>query len=205
MRPEQIGMDVKFHPSLHPWVEAAAKQRAETGDMTTTDYLLNGLLVLSIVRQLRGRRLAGLNMLIPFAVVAYVAPHYLTSVPTSGNSLLLVVLGTAAGLTLGALCGAYSLVYRGADGSPFVRATGVAAVLWILGVGARLGFSLYAEHGGGPSIAHFSAVHSLTQQAWVAALVLMALAEVVSRTAVLVVRSRRSSTGGAGAAIMAVS
>jgi hypothetical protein len=172
--------------------------------MTTTDYLLNGLLVLSIVRQLRGRKLADINLLIPFVVVAYVGPHYLHSVPTSGNSLLLVVLGTAAGLTLGILCGVCSLVYRTTDGSLFVRATGIAAVLWILGIGARLGFSLYADHGGGPSIAHFSAAHSLTMHAWVAALVLMALAEVVSRTAVLLVRSRRPA-GGAGPAIIPVS
>jgi hypothetical protein len=185
-------------------VEAVQALPPETGGMTTTEYLLNGLLVLAIVRQLRGRRLAGITMLIPFAVVAWVAPQYLHSVPTSGNGLLLVVLGTTAGLTLGILCGLFSRVYRGADGSLFVRATGTAAALWILGVGARLGFSLYAEHGGGPSIARFSAAHSLTMQAWVAALILMALAEVVSRTAVLVVRSRRFA-GAAGAAIMPVS
>ena len=172
--------------------------------MTTTAYLLNGILVLAIFRQLRGRRLAGITMLVPFAVVACVAPQYLRSVPTSGNGLLLVLLGTATGLTLGVLCGVFSRVYRGAGGSLFVRATGTAAMFWILGVGARLAFSLYAEHGGGPSIARFSAAHSLTQHAWIAALVLMALAEVVSRTAVLVVRARRFA-GGAGAAIMPVS
>jgi hypothetical protein len=172
--------------------------------MNTTEYLLNGLLVLAILRQLRGRKLAGITMLVPFAVVAYVAPTYLHSVPTSGNGLLLVVLGAAAGLTLGILCGICSLVYRGDGGSLYVRATGAAAALWVLGVGARLAFSLYAEHGGGPSIARFSAAHSLTMHAWIAAFVLMALAEVVARTAVLVVRSRRFA-GGADAAIMPVS
>jgi hypothetical protein len=180
-----------FHPRFDPGAEATARPQPDTGGMTTTDYLLNGILVLSIVRQLHGKRLAGINMLIPFAVVAYVVPRYLQSVPTSGNGLVLVVLGTAAGLTLGSLCGVYSLVYRGGDGALFIRATRAAAVLWVLGVGARLAFELYAQHGGGPAIASFSAAHSLTMQAWIAALILMALAEVVSRTAVVLVRSRR--------------
>jgi hypothetical protein len=172
--------------------------------MNTTDYLLNGLMVFAIFRQLRGRRLAGITLVLPLVIVAYVATTYLTTIPTSGNSLVLVALGTGVGLTLGVLCGLKTLIYTGRSGALFVRATGAAAAFWVLGVGARLGFALYAQHGGGATIARFSYTHALPLQAWVAALVLMALAEVVSRTLVLLVRSRRLS-GGAGAAIMAAS
>jgi hypothetical protein len=53
-----------------------------------------------------------------------------------------------------------------------------------------MGFSLYAEHGGGGSIERFSASHHITSiEAWVAGLILMALAEVLSRSAVLAARS----------------
>ena len=158
--------------------------------MSITEYLLNALLVLVVVRQIRGRRLAGPALYLPLVIVAYVAVKYLHVVPTAGNDLWLVSAGAVAGLLLGTLCAVFTRVYPDHDGVPYARATGIAAALWILGVGARLGFSLYAQHGGGASIVRFSARHNITTvQAWVAALVLMALVEVVSLTGVLVARA----------------
>jgi hypothetical protein len=159
--------------------------------MTTTEYLLNAALILVVVRQVRGKRLIGSAIYVPLAICAYVAYTYLHSIPTSGNDLVLVVLGSAAGLTLGTLCGLFTNVYPDHDGVPFARATGVAAALWVLGVGSRIAFSLYAQHGGGSAIEHFSIVHSLTPDAWVAGFVLMAILEAVSRTVVLLARARR--------------
>jgi hypothetical protein len=161
---------------------------ADTRAMTTT-YILTAALVLVVVRQLHGRKLAGPSLYVPLAIVAYVTAEYLRGIPTTGNDLRLAVVGAATGAALGCLCGLHTLVYTD-RGVPYARATGFAAALWVAGVGARLAFSLYAQHGGGSAIAHFSVTHSLTMQAWIAALVLMALAEVVSRTAVLVFRSR---------------
>jgi GNAT superfamily N-acetyltransferase len=158
--------------------------------MTISDYILNAVLILVVVRHMRGRRLAGAALYLPLAIVAYAAFHYLHAVPTEGNDLWLAIAGGVAGLTLGTLCGLCTRVYPDHDGIPYARATVVAAVLWVAGVGARIAFSVYAQHGGGSSIARFSAEHAITTgQAWVAALVLMALAEAVSRTAVLVARA----------------
>jgi hypothetical protein len=166
--------------------------------MTTTEYLLNAALVLVVLRQLRGKRLVGSAIYVPLAICAYVGYTYLHSIPTSGNDLLLVLIGSAVGLMLGTLCGLCTLVYPDRDGIPFARATGAAAVLWVLGVGARIGFTLYAQHGGGSTIEHFSIVHALSQDAWVAGFVLMAILEAVSRTTVLLVRARRlQGDGGA--------
>jgi hypothetical protein len=159
--------------------------------MTTTEYLLNAALVLVVLKQVNGRRLIGSAIYVPLAICAYVGFTYLHSIPTSGNDLVLVLAGAFAGVTLGTLCGLFTLVYPDHDGVPFAKATGIAAVLWVLGVGSRIAFSLYAQHGGGSTIAHFSVVHSITMSAWVAGFVLMAISEAVSRTAVLLVRARR--------------
>lgn len=155
----------------------------------TTTYIFTGAMILAIARQLRGRKLAGASLYVPLAIVAYVAARYLHGIPTSGDDLELVATGIAAGAVLGTLCGVTTDVYA-KGGTPYARATVAAVLLWVVGIGARLAFSLYAQHGGGAAIAHFSVAHSLSEQAWVAALVLMALAEVVGRTAVLIVRSR---------------
>ena len=159
--------------------------------MTIYDYLLNAALLLVVVRQIRGRRLSGAALYLPLAISAYAAYEYLNTIPTAGNDLVVVVLGAGAGLLLGVLCGVFTLVYPDRDGIPYARATGVAAALWVLGIGSRLAFSLWAEHGGGPALAHFSFVHSLTTAAWVTGFVLMAIVEAATRSAVLFVRARR--------------
>ena len=159
--------------------------------MSTTGYILSAALILVVVRQLRGRRLAGFTLYLPLGIAAYVASKYLHTIPTHGNDLALEIAGIAVGLSLGIASGIATLVYPDHDGVPYARATWIAASLWVVGIGARLGFSLYAQHGGGATIARFSSAHALTMQAWVAGLILMAIAEVGSRTTVLIVRSRR--------------
>lgn len=158
--------------------------------MTAADYLLNGVLVLLVVRQIRGRRMTAAQFLVPLGIVGWAAVNYLHGVPTAGNDLVLAVGGAALGLALGTACGLLTRVEPGADGVPFARATGWAAALWVLGIGSRIVFSLYAQHGGGAAIARFSAAHAITSgEAWVAGFVLMALAEASSRTVVLALRS----------------
>jgi hypothetical protein len=53
-----------------------------------------------------------------------------------------------------------------------------------------MGFSLYMQHGGAPSVVQFSRAHHLTGTGWVTGMVLMALVEVAARTLVLWGRSR---------------
>jgi hypothetical protein len=53
--------------------------------------------------------------------------------------------------------------------------------MWIGGVGARLAFAVAAGNGAGPAIARFSVAHHITgSSARVAALVVMALADVLT-------------------------
>jgi hypothetical protein len=73
-----------------------------------------------------------------------------------------------------------------------VKAGWVAAGTWVLSMGFRFGFSLWVSHGGGPDLVRFSASHGITGgEAWTAALILMALGEVVVRTGLVWLRTTR--------------
>lgn len=161
--------------------------------MSTTDYFVNGLLIALLIRQIHGKRLTAFGLVWPVAVVVWAGYSYLHGIPTAGNDLLLVMTAISVGATLGILCGALTHLHLRADGTFLAKAGVVAAILWIVGVGSRLAFELYATHGGSPSIAHFSATRSITSaEAWTSALILMAFAEVISRTGVLAWRARSS-------------
>jgi hypothetical protein len=169
--------------------------------MSATDYIINGVLVLLVLRQIRGSRLDLANLVLPVVLVGGAAAYYLRSVPTAGNDLVLDLVLACAGAALGLLCGLATRVWRGSDGVAMAKAGGIAAVLWVVGIGARIAFALSSEHGAGPAITRFSIAHSITSgNAWVAALVVMALAEVLTRLATLRLRARRlPSVAGASA------
>jgi hypothetical protein len=195
------------------WVDRGINPRSTSGwttpcpgrltlcGMTTFDYLLNVGLIGLVVLQLRGVRLDRRALVLPLVLVAWAASHYLRGIPTVGNDLPLVVVGTAAGIALGCLSGLLTRIHTDTNGFAVARATAGAAGLWVLGIGARMAFVLYVQHGGRPTVARFSAAHHITGQAWVSGLVLMAFAEVVSRTLLLWSRSRdiRRATRAAAA------
>ncbi|KMO93391.1 hypothetical protein [Streptomyces roseus] len=163
--------------------------------MTTTEWITDIALVLIVFRQLREGRLDHKTFLVPLAIVALTAYSYLDSVPTAGNDLVLIGALTAVGAALGIAGGVYTRI-RTLDGDLLIKAGAVSAVLWIAGMGARMGFQIWVEHGGGADdVARFSLAHHITSgQAWVAAFVLMALTEVVTRVATIYVRSRAVRT-----------
>ncbi|MEV8527550.1 MULTISPECIES: hypothetical protein [unclassified Streptomyces] len=158
--------------------------------MTTTDWLTDIALVLVVFRQLREGRLDLKTFLIPLGIVAFVAHSYLDSIPTAGNDLVLIGVLTAAGAVLGITGGIYTRI-RVAGEHLLIKAGIVSAALWVLGMGARMGFQVWVDHGGADNVARFSLAHNITtEQAWVAAFVLMALTEVVTRVATIFIRSR---------------
>ncbi|MDD9381065.1 hypothetical protein M8Z33_31340 [Streptomyces sp. ZAF1911] len=158
--------------------------------MTTTEWITDIALILIVFRQLREGRLDLKSFLIPLGIVAFVAYSYLDTIPTAGNDLALIAVLVSAGAALGIAGGVYTRI-RTVDGHVLIKAGVVSAVLWVVGMGARMGFQLWVEHGGGADVARFSVTHQITgDKAWVAAFVLMALTEVVTRLATIFVRSR---------------
>ncbi|WP_329463819.1 hypothetical protein [Streptomyces sp. NBC_01431] len=158
--------------------------------MTTTDWITDIALVLVVFRQLREGRLDLKTFLIPLGIVAFVAQSYLSSIPTAGNDLVLIGALMAAGAALGIAGGVFTRI-RVAGEHLLIKAGVASAALWVLGMGARMGFQVWVDHGGADHVARFSMTHHITtDQAWVAAFVLMALTEVVTRLATIFIRGR---------------
>ncbi|MFF7159096.1 hypothetical protein [Streptomyces sp. NPDC008139] len=163
--------------------------------MTSTEWITDIALLLVVFRQLREGRLGLKTFLIPLGIVAFVANSYLDTVPTAGNDLVLIAVLMSVGAALGVAGGIYTRV-RTVGEHVLIKAGAVSAILWVVGMGARMGFQLWTEHAGGAhQVARFSVAHHITSdQAWVAAFVLMALTEVVTRLATIFIRSRIQMT-----------
>ena len=171
---------------------------------TATMYVINAVLVLMVIRQIREHPLDLRSLAVPVLAVGAAAALFLHSVPVSGNDILLELACVAVGATMGALGGLTTKLRRSADGRALGRAGWIAASLWIAGVGARMAFAVAATNGAGPAIARFSVAHQITgSAAWIAALVMMALADVLTRLVVIYLRGRRL-VGGSGASTAAV-
>jgi hypothetical protein len=175
--------------------------------MTTTDYILDIALILVVVRQMRWSRIDALFLVVPIGIVSFVAYKYLDPIPTGGNDLLVIgacavlgtVLGVSGGLTTHVRVGGAG--GKNEDGRIFVRAGFTAATLWIVGMGARLAFSVWAEHDGGPTLVRFSEQHDITSvQAWVSGLILMVLCEVGTRIVTILIRAKLAGDNARSAA-----
>jgi hypothetical protein len=182
----------RINPGIHPWSDDRQASNCDSGHMTTTDYLLNIGLISLVILQIRGHYVTRARLLLPLVATFVVAGQFLHAVPTAGNDLILIVGLCAIGAALGV--GAALVTTVRLDGSSaFAKAGLLASVLWVVGIGARMGFVLWVSHGGQPSVARFSLEHHITSgAAWGAAFVLMAMAEVAARTGVVFFKARRT-------------
>lgn len=167
--------------------------------MTTTDWILDITLILVVFRQLRWSRIDAVFLVVPIGIVSFVAYKYLDPIPTGGNDLLVIAAFAALGTVLGVSGGLTTRVRVGGegdkseDGRIYVRAGFAAASLWVVGMGARLAFSVWAEHDGGPTLVRFSEQHNITSvQAWVSGLILMVLCEVGMRIGTILIRAKQA-------------
>ena len=168
--------------------------------MTFTDYLLDSVLILLVVKQIRESRLDRRAILLPLGILGFVAHSYLGSFPTAGNDVALAVLLTGVGVTLGVGSALATRVRSDGGRYPLVKAGWISAGLWVLGMGSRMAFSIWANNGGGATLAHFSEQHSISSgSAWTTALVMMAIGEVASRVSVLYFRGRVATGHSTGA------
>jgi hypothetical protein len=160
--------------------------------MTPFDYITDIALIAVVVLQMRVRTLTLRSLLLPLGLVAGAGIAYLRPISLDGNNLTLIAVLVAAGMTLGALSGMTTSVWRQGDGV-LARAGVLAAFLWVLGMGARFAFALWVTHTGAEAVGRFSFQHDITGgHIWQFALVLMAYGEVLSRIGVLQFRRIRA-------------
>lgn len=57
--------------------------------MTSTNYIINTLLILNIFKQLREHHFDLHSLLLPLGLVTFATSHYLTTVPTTNNNITL--------------------------------------------------------------------------------------------------------------------
>ncbi|MFE3578231.1 hypothetical protein [Streptomyces vinaceus] len=159
--------------------------------MTTTDWFIDIALLLIVLRQMREEPLTTRTVLLPLGMIAWAAGNYLTDIPTAGNDVLLDVIFAAGGVVFG-LAGGLLTRVRHASGHVLIKASRSAAALWIISMGFRLGFAVWSTHPSGAArLTSFSAAHNITSgQAWVVALLLMAIGEVVVRLGTIIVRGQ---------------
>jgi hypothetical protein len=159
-------------------------------------YVINAILVLMVIRQIREHPLDLRSVAAPVLAVGCAAVLFLHSVPTGGSDIVLELLCVSAGAVMGAIGGLATHLRVGTDGRALGRAGWLAACMWVGGVGARMAFAVAAANGAGPAIARFSVAHQITgSSAWVAALIMMALADVLTRLAIIYLRGHRLAAG----------
>jgi hypothetical protein len=160
--------------------------------MTATDYLINAAFVLLVLRQARERKLDRRSLIIPLAVVAYVAHMYVHSIPTAGNDLLLTASLAAVGLTFGVISGFATHVRAGEHGFAVARVGWLAGSLLVAGISSRMIFAFAVSHGARHAVAGFSIAHQIGAAAWPVALVSMAILEVAARVVIVHLRGRQA-------------
>jgi hypothetical protein len=156
--------------------------------VSASDYIIDILLILVVLRQIRARRLTIKSTYLPVALIAYAGYKYFHTFSPSGNDVLLIAIFAVIGLLLGSFSGATTRVWRREDGVVLAQAGVLAAALWIVGMGFRFGFAIWANtNSGGTSL--FNLSKSLdtpnVQYVWTSALLLMAFCEVLSRVGYL--------------------
>ncbi|MGZ4167588.1 MAG: hypothetical protein ACXVRP_12455 [Solirubrobacteraceae bacterium] len=162
--------------------------------MSTTDYLIDSALVLLVLLQIKERTLTTQTIVRPIIILSVAVANYFHGLPTSGNDLVLVSALALTGATIGIASGLAVLMRRGDDGEVLARAGWASAFFWVLGMGSRFAFLVWATHGGASALGSFSVQHAITAAAWTPALLGMAVFEVLGRSGVMALRRRQLET-----------
>jgi hypothetical protein len=116
--------------------------------MSTTDYVIDILLILVIFRAVRPHRLTPRAALLPLVLLAVAGIVYLRPVTLGGNDLALILILAAAGIVLGVVSGLADRIWRDRQRRLLSRAGALSVIAWVTGMGFRFGFAHRARPDG---------------------------------------------------------
>ena len=165
-------------------------------------WLFN-LIVLAVILEadLGRRKIGWFRVLRPLIASAAALALFTTSVPTSGHNLALQAAGVGAGVVLGLAAHLFVTVgfdpAKGTKDRPGGRAVSWAgfgyATFWVVVFGARLAFIYGTVHWFPRPLGQFLAAHQLSGAALTDALLFMAIAMALARSALLAARGRTAA------------
>jgi hypothetical protein len=163
-------------------------------ELAVKEALIFNAIVLFVVLEAdigRHRKIGWFRILRPLVTSVAAVFIFIKAVTTTGAGLTLELTLTALGIVLGLAATALMGVYRSPKTHKPASRAGVAYVaLWVVIVGARAAFSYGSVHWFGPQLNHWMVQHAVTTAAITDALLFMAIAMVITRTAGLALRAR---------------
>ncbi|MFD9610696.1 hypothetical protein ACFWWS_15145 [Streptomyces sp. NPDC059083] len=168
---------------------------------TTQALVINAAVLLAILEADLGphRKIGPFRILRPILAAGAIVPLFVKNPATSGAGLSLEIAGVVAGLLGGALAASTFRVYRSPrTGRPVTRAGWAYAAVWTVIIGARAAFSYGSTHWFAAPLGGWMRENRISGDALTDALLLMAVAMMVTRTAVLATRTRNVLTAEGG-------
>ncbi|MEV6285635.1 hypothetical protein [Kribbella sp. NPDC051770] len=150
------------------------------------------ILTVILATDLGYRKVTGMRILRSVLAVGVIIVIFVHSLPTAGNSVQLQLAGVALGIVFGLVVAAFLPVERATDGTAHTRAGLAYALAWAVLSGGRVLFAYGAEHWFTEDLVRFSIEHQIPGgDVYANAFVFLSLAMVLTRSAVLLIRSRK--------------
>ncbi|WP_371501915.1 hypothetical protein OG871_33350 [Kitasatospora sp. NBC_00374] len=159
---------------------------------TTTLVVSGTVLTVILASDLGRRRITTMRLVRPLIAVAVVMALFFHTPQLAGNDLSLQLVGVGLGSILGLVAGAMLPGERDSDGNVYTRAGVLYVLFWLAMSAARVVFVYGIEHWYTADIIEFAITYRISgPEVFSNSLVLMALATVLARTAVVLNRRRR--------------
>ena len=157
--------------------------------MPASVWIINLVVLTAVLEADLGRRkVTAFRLARPVVLAGVIIAFYIKGVAGSGDGLVMEVGLAILGVALGLAAGAIFRVFRDDEGKVRSQAGEGYAALWILVIGARIGFAYASSHS--RNVQTWLGTHQITSAALTDALIFMAAAMLLARTATLLVRKR---------------
>ena len=167
--------------------------------MSTSVWIINLVVLTAVLEADLGRRkITWFRLGLPVVLAGVIIAFYIKGVAGSGSGLALELGLAALGVVLGLAAGAIFRVFR-EKGFSWSQAGAAYAALWVVVIGARIGFAYATSHS--HSLQVWLGTHHVTSAALTDALIFMAAGMLLARTGTLIVRARRLPADSAPAGI----